>query len=122
MGRIRGENAPDWRDRVRADVAALPERRSTIPRDSAKYDVDVKSGARGLLNRAAAARRLSVSAYLRRAGFAMAAYDLGVPLSDFLTFDPRMARETGLAVADPEGHLFGRWEIESLKGDEDEPL
>lgn len=55
-----------------------------------------------------------MASYTRRAVMAFAAHDLGVPLSDLVGHDPRMARDTGAPMSDPEGKRFGAWEIESL--------
>lgn len=55
-----------------------------------------------------------MAAYTRRAVMAFAAHDLGVPLSELVGHDPRMSRDTGLSMPDPDGKRFGAWEIESL--------
>ena len=47
----------------------------------------------------------------------MAAHDLQIPLTHLLERDPRMARDTGFSVPDPDGTRFGFWEIERLVGE-----
>lgn len=108
----------DWRERVRADVAALPARRVTDRPSSIKAQTDFLIGGYGLVLQAAKARRVSLPAYIRRAAYAMACCDLGIPLAEVLQRDPRMSRETGLSISDPQGDKFGPWEIEKLVGEE----
>lgn len=106
---------------LKAAIDALPARRVSQATDAIKSQTDFIFGAYGIVVEAARGRRLSVAAYIRRAAYAMACHDLGIPLSEALERDPRMARETGFAVADPDGTKFGRWEIAALVGEEVSP-
>lgn len=109
----------DWRDVVRADVNSMPP--SVSDRNGLnKITTDFRFAAYGIIAGAARMRRMSLASYLRRAGLAMAAYDLGIELKALLEIDPRVARETGFVVSDPDGTLFGRWEIRALETDEEE--
>lgn len=101
-----------------ADIEALP-RMATYgakAHGGDAYSVDFLPGALGAVQEAARGRRLTTSSYIRRAALAMAARDLDIPLSDLIERDPRMTRETGFAVSDPEGRKFGAWEIVALRG------
>lgn len=105
------------KEAVLAAIAALPERRVSERTDAIKSTVDFLSGAYGAVRLAAKIRRLSPAAYMRRAVLAMVAHDLELPLSDLIERDPRMSRESGFAVEDPQGTKFGQWEIERLVGE-----
>lgn len=106
----------DWRERVRASVDALPESRAS---GGLKLIVDFLPSGYSALREAAKRRRMSRAAYVRRAVYAMVAYDLGLPVTDLLQRDPRVARETGLGISDPDGTKFGSWQIESMAGQEE---
>lgn len=108
------------REMLLAEIAAIPARRTTMADDAIKVQVDFLDTAHGIVAIAARMRRMSVAAFIRRAAYAMACHDLDIPLSDALTRDPRVARENGFPVSDPEGRIFGRWEIEKLVGEEAE--
>lgn len=112
------KNEINWRDAVAADVDALPERRSTTPKDSTKVTVDFRGGVYGFLLEAARSRRLSVAAYVRRATMAMVAHDIGAGVRALTRLDPRMSRENGFGVSDPEAEIFGPWEIKELSDGE----
>jgi len=103
---------------LRAEIADLPDRKGGDRRGATKGTTDFMPGALGMVIKAAKGRRMSLAAYLRRSALAMACHDLGVPLSDALKFDPRVTRESGFAVDDPDGTQFGNWEIERLYGEE----
>lgn len=103
-----------WRDSVRAALDSVPDARQNRRRGAEAVTTDFLPGGYGAIVRAAKARRLSLAAYVRRAAYAMAAHDLGLPLSDLIDRDPRMSRDTGFAVEDPDGTKFGPWEIERL--------
>lgn len=122
MGR-RKEGVTDWRERMRADIAALPARDIGYDHpDAIAVPVDFLMGPHGMLLGAARRRRVSVVAYVRRATYAMVAKDLGIPLAELTRRDPRMSRETGFGIRDPEATKFPGWEIEALAGDDnDEP-
>lgn len=101
-----------------AAIAALPASQGGTRRNAVPVTADFLPGAAGLVQQAAKERRMSTVAYLRRAALAMACHDLEMPLSEALQRDPRVTRDTGYAVLDPEGVKFGRWEIERLVGDD----
>jgi hypothetical protein len=110
---------PGGKESLLAAIAALPERRTTDRPGTVKASTDFLPGAYGIVVEAAKGRRMSLAAYLRRAAYAMACHDLDLPLSDALSRDPRVTRESGFAVDDEEGVKFGPWERGSLKGVED---
>lgn len=108
----------DWLATLRAEVNALPNS-DTGPGDPVSAgQIDFIPGAYGAVMRAAGERRISVASFARRATYAMAAYDLRIPLQDLIDRDPRMTRNTGFAVPDPKMTRFGLWEIERLIGDQ----
>ena len=104
-------------DSLRAAINALPASRRNGRAEAILATTDFLPGTMGIVIEAAKGRRLSVAAYLRRAALAMACHDLQIPLSEALTRDPRVTRETGYAVEDPDGVRFGAWEIERLVGE-----
>lgn len=100
-----------------AEIDALPRSRSNRRADVVPIQTDARMGAYSVIVEAAKRRRLSAAAFVRRAAFAMAAHDLGLPLSEVLEIDSRMTRENGFAVDDPDGTKFGPWEIAALVGE-----
>lgn len=112
-------DTPGGRASVHAAINALPERRTSKRPDSVKAQTDFLLAPYGAVVLASQARKMSLAAYVRRATYAMAAHDLGLPLSDLLERDPRVTRETGFAIDDPDGVKFGHWEIERLIGEAD---
>lgn len=98
-----------------ADIDALPARRTSRKPGAVKAQTDFLDSAFDIVVQAALDRRVSIPAYLRRSAYAMACFDLEIPLSEVLARDPRMARNTGLSVPDPDGTRFGSWEIEKLR-------
>lgn len=111
MGR---KQRSDWRDVIRADVAAMPQAK-TDRIGLNHITTDFRQAAYGMLAGAARMRRLSLAAYVRRATLAMVAYDLGIDFRQLLEVDPRVSRETGFPVNDPDGTLFGPWAIAALE-------
>ena len=109
----RGEN-PSAAASMIAQIAGLPVRGYSSREDAIKVPADLLPGAYGAVVKAAKARRISVSSYIRRAVLAFAAHDLEMPLRELVAIDPRMARDTNQQMPDPEGRRFGPWEIESL--------
>lgn len=105
----------DWRDIVRADIAALPDRRGTEDAEATKVTADLLPGAYSIIREAAKVRRVSLSAYVRRAVLALACYDLGLPYSDAMRADSRITNMSGFPISDPDGTRFGAWEIAALK-------
>lgn len=116
MAAQRGMSREEFWDSLQADIDALPtvedKRRRGIP-----MNTDALPAAHSVVVEAARSRKMSLSAYVRRAAYAMACRDLGLPLAEVLERDPRVSRDTGLALSDPTGTRFGRWEIERLVGD-----
>lgn len=110
-----GRKSYDWRDTVRANVAALPQ----PPRGRAASGIFVSfiGGGLSLLREAARARGMSPTGYARRAIYAMACFDLEIPVKEAFLRDPRVTRETGLGVVDPDGTGFGPWQITGLEGE-----
>jgi hypothetical protein len=107
---------------LKAAINALPGVRGGDNPDTIQASTDFRTGSYTLVIEAARLRKMSVGGYLRRAAFAMACHDLGLPLSEALSRDPRATRENGFAAQDPEGTIFGLWEIERLIGEvDDEP-
>ena len=103
-----------WRESIAAAIDGLPTAQQRRRPNVTPVSTDFLPGGLGVIVKAAKARRLSLSAYVRRAAYAMAARDLGLPLVDVLARDPRMSRDTGFSVDDPDGTKFGPWEIEGL--------
>lgn len=108
----------DWLATLLAEVNDLPDADNGPGDPVSAGQVDFIPGAYGAVMQAAAARRISVASFTRRAAYAMAAHDLGIPLQDLITRDPRMARNTGFPVPDPHMKRFGLWEIERLVGEQ----
>lgn len=106
----------EWVDSILAAVDDLPETRGGRPDGVFTVTADFLPGAAGAIQKAAVARRLSPTSYVRRAALALAAHDLGIPLTDILQRDPRMARPSGYPVPDPHGDRFGPWCITGLTG------
>lgn len=102
-----------------ADIEALPRSRKNVRADAVEVEVVFPISPFSVVRQAAKARRLSLPAFVRRAAYAMACRDLGVPLAEVLALDPRVARENGFGVDDPEGTKFGPWEIVALRGEGD---
>ena len=107
----------DWRARILANVEALPESQAEGPKT---VRANIPFGPLGMVQRAARKRGVAISSYLKRSVYAMAAHDLGLPLSDFLARDSRISKHTNLGFDDPSGTRFGQWEIDRLVGEEDE--
>lgn len=110
-------NSIDWRKALQAEIADLPDIDSQRRSDTIGLEVDFIPGAYGTVREAAKIRRVSNIAFVRRAAYAMAAHDLGIPLMDIISRDPRMVRDTGQSMPDPELRRFGLWEIERLLGE-----
>lgn len=120
MPRRREFDRPTRDATLRAAIAALPRTRGGENAETISAATDFRVGSFNLVIEAAHLRKLSVGGYLRRAAFAFACHDLGLPLSEALARDPRMTRQTGYAAVDPEGTIFGPWEIERLIGEVDD--
>lgn len=103
-----------------ADIDALPRSASGGPRGSVQINTDIMIDAYSIIRAAAEDRRLNVSTYIRRAAMSLACHDLGLPVSEAISRDPRVVRDTGFRTTDPEGTKFGLWEIERLRGEDDD--
>ena len=99
---------------MKAAINALPTSRTGKAQNLVKTQTDFRVGPFGAVVLAAQGRKMSLSSYMRRAIYAMAAHDLGLPVSDLISRDPRVARETGFAIDDPDGVKFGPWGISAL--------
>jgi len=102
-----------------ADIDALPASRRNERAGAARVDTDFILAAYSIVRQAARERRMSVQAYVRRAVYAMACHDLGVPVTVAFEIDPRVTRDNGFGVSDPDGTRYGSWEIEHLRGEPD---
>jgi hypothetical protein len=109
-------SAEDRRASLLADIDALPTSRRGDRPGVVRQEVDFVLAAYSAVRAAAALRRLSVSAFVRRAAYALAAADLGLPVTDLTKRDPRVARENGFAVDDPDASTFGSWDVEVRNG------
>jgi len=80
------------------------------------YRVRVQLSATMLIRDAAAARGMSVSAFLRRAGIAFAAYDAGLDVADLLKDEPptRLKFEGPRVNREEGGQGHGKWKIRGL--------
>lgn len=116
----KGVSAEDRKASILAAINGLPASRRGGPSDTVRTVANFTLGAWGMVLEASKARRLSTVAYIRRATLAMAAHDLEVPFAEALALDPRVARESGLSILDPDGVKFGLWEIERLVGEVDD--
>lgn len=113
---MRDTSSPGWADRLRADVEALPLGTRRRGRHAGRYNIEVTPGVLPLLKRAAAARGVAPTTYIRRAMLAFIAHDLNKPLEALLVLDPRVTGpKSTRVVEDPEGEIGGSWEIEDLR-------
>lgn len=116
----RGGLTPEERRRsLIADIDALPGPRRNERAGAVRVDADFLLAPYSVIRQAARDRRMTTQSYVRRAAYAMACHDLGLPLLDVLAMDPRAARDNGFGVSDPDGSRFGLWEIEKLRGEPD---
>lgn len=113
-------NEIDWRQSIRASVDDMPERK-TKAGEGALLSTHTREPLVALVNRAAAAREISVPAYVRRALQAFLALDLGIPYEEVVATDPRVARASGYGIVDETGRIFGPWEIAEFAEVEDGP-
>ena len=100
----------DWRDKMIADILSLPEDAEM----QRPFRVTMLEPAAELVEQAAEARNLQVPTFLRRAGFAVAAHDLGISVRELTQLDPRINRKN-LVFRDPAGGRFGNWEIVRMR-------
>jgi hypothetical protein len=101
---------PDWRELVQAKLDREPVgTRSSAIRVNARIDRAIKD--------AAAARNMSVTAYIRRAAVAFAVADLDLSWDTVMIDEPGFGlagENPGRAVIRPNGHGFGAWQIVKL--------
>lgn len=110
-------NTFDWRDVVRADLDALPTRSEPTRAARRPVSVALADPVESLLKQQAEKRGISRASYAKRATMALLALDLGIRLADLTRMDPRLVRETGYTIEDPEGAAFGPWELEGFAGE-----
>jgi hypothetical protein len=94
-----------------ADIDALPR----AARSRVEVRFEIPESTMSIILAAARGRRLSAFTYVKRAAYAMACFDLGLPVLDALQRDPTVARENGFSVSDPGGVKFGQWQIAALE-------
>lgn len=125
MPRGRAHGSGRWQDKLLAEYDArkdaAPDRHPT-PRHT--FAVNVPPEWLELVQDAAQARDLSVTAYVRRAALAFAIQDLGLDWETVMKGEPRIRPFTGLDGGDPEralGYGHGDWRIlglgEYVRGD-----
>lgn len=111
--------ADGWRDIVRDAVAArAAEARKNSTRGSQTAHISrvgFSTEAHPYLVRAAKARGMSVSGYIRRATMALVAMDLGIDPIEIFAVDTPLTPPGGAgrwhSTQDLDGELFGRWEV-----------
>lgn len=108
---------PHWRELMMGQVDAELAKRKRSKKPHRDFRARIPLGAAGALNQAAAARGMSVSAYLRRAGLAFAAHDLGLDLGELLADEPASRTRFAGTAADREmaGQGHGLWRIRGLE-------
>ncbi len=107
----------DWRELFLGRVdATLTGKVSDRHRPHRDYRARIPLGSAGFLVSAADQRNLSVSAYLRRAGMAFTAFDLGMSLADLLDDEPATRHKFDGPQSDavPQLHAHGLWQIQNL--------
>ena len=110
------KSKPGWAERLMADVEALPLGTNRRGRHAGRYNMEITPGILPMLKRAAAARNVSPTTYIRRAMLSFIAHDLNRPLDAVLALDPRVSLPgSNQVITDSEGHLGGSWEIEDLR-------
>lgn len=108
-----------WRDMIRDSVAArAAEARKRSTRGSQTTNISrvgFSVDAQPYLVRAARARGMSVSGYIRRATMAVVAMDLGIDPLEIFAVDtpltPPGMNGRWQSTLDLDGELFGRWEV-----------
>lgn len=101
---------PDWRELVQSKLDKPQDQaRTNCIRTNATLDL--------IINRAARARNLSVTAYIRRAAVAVACADLGIDWDSAMADEPGFGlygERPGRAVIRPDGRGFGPWWVTGL--------
>jgi hypothetical protein len=101
-----------WRDRLIERITSMPDLRE----NRQSIGVIFKPHLYSLVKRAAEARGMSLSSYLRRAVLSFACFDLGLDWYETMA-DDRGANKIGRPASDgveSGGHGFGKWQIEGL--------
>jgi hypothetical protein len=97
-------------------VEALPLGTNRRGKHAGRFNIEITPGILPLLKRAAAARGVSPTSYIRRAMLSFIAHDLNKPFEAVLQHDPRVSGPGSTrAVVDLEGNIGGSWEIEDLR-------
>lgn len=108
-----------WKQQVKDSVAVKAA--ETVARHSGSSAVahisrvGISTKAHPFLVRAARARGISISGYIRRATLAMVALDLGLEATDLFELDVAIApigRTGEKPSRDLDGALYGRWEVQ----------
>lgn len=102
------------RSSVKAAIAALPTSKKP---DVRHVSLEIPDSVWSYVHKAAVSREIQPGSYLRRAAYAMLAYDLGIPVTELFERDPGVTRYTGAKIQDPQGTKFGSWQIEEAQGD-----
>jgi hypothetical protein len=100
----------------RVDQVAATRKRTHKPPHK-DFRARIALSAAPIVVRAAAERGMSVSAYIRRATLAFAAFDQGLDLSDILADEPatRLKSEAPGMEREDGGRGHGQWVIRGLK-------
>lgn len=99
---------PSWRQKILDEV--------TVRQDEPPNESEISRELAFAASAAARERGLPVRAYLRRAIIAMVAHDLRMSWPEALALDPRMPIS---APPDVGGRVYGVFEIERLRGEDD---
>lgn len=112
MGRRIRELTPAERTAsLLADIEALPRLNKRAASLTVSVDAVFRLAPYSIVREAAKLRRLHVASYVRRAAYALACADLGIPVTEALDRDPFVTRDTGATIEDAEGTRFGSWEV-----------
>lgn len=109
----KGEGSGRWQDRLLSDYDAAHDPK----RIRHTFGVNLPLEWLELVQTAAEARDISVTAFVRRAAMAITVADLSLDWETLMKFEPRIRPYTGLDGADPEraeGYGHGNWRITGL--------
>lgn len=107
---------PDWRSLV---DQAMAERQKSQDRRS--LAINIPPEWQGMINRAAAGREMTLTAFLRRSMMAFVAHDLGLDYFTIMEGEPTVVgfdRKKHKSRGSGRGRGHGLWEIEYLKGED----
>jgi len=108
---------PDWRELLMGTVEAELASRDAPKRPHRDYRARVPLSAAPHIAEAARRRDMSITAYLRRAAIAFAAYDLGLDQQQMLVDEPatRLKSEGPRTNRLQQGRGHGDWKILGLE-------